>query len=213
MCDDDETNSIYHSSRINDLEKSYLPEGFEGIVYNLSYKWLNIIPKKEDQPIKYLEVGAFQGANICSLMKTYAIHKDSELHCIDPWINYDGYQEYTNSQKTNYSKFLKNISKLSSNDIQKLYIYRNFSKNVIPTFKDDYFDIIFIDGNHHRTYILEDAIHCFRKLKPGGWLIFDDMHNKDVELDVKCFLTSFGPEFETKIITPWGHLMCQRKTI
>jgi hypothetical protein len=210
MSDDDESNSDFHSSNLkNYVELSLLPEGFDGIIYNLSYKWLEVIPKT-DEPIKYLEIGAYQGANVCSLVKTYATHKDSEIHCVDPWFDYDGYNEYKTKQQTNYSKFLRNISKLDPEDIQKIHIHRDLSKNVLPTFKDDMFDMIYIDGNHHRTYVLEDAIHAFRKLKPGGWMIFDDMHHEEVDNDVQCFMTSFGPEFSKQIITPWSHLLCQR---
>ncbi len=200
----------YHSSRIDDNEKKYLPEDFDGAVFNMSYKWLDIIPKS-DEPIKYLEIGAFQGANVCSLVKTYATHKDSEIHCVDPWFNYDGYDEYLTTQPTNYSKFMKNISKLDPVDIQKIYIHRDISKNVLPTFKDNYFDMIYVDGNHHRTYVLEDAVHAFRKLKPGGWIIFDDMHDDVVDLDLQCFMTSYGPEFNKKELTSYCHLLCQRK--
>ena len=39
---------------------------------------------------------------------------------------------------------------------------------------DDFFDIIYIDGNHEPEYVLEDAVLSFRKLKKGGIMIFDD---------------------------------------
>ncbi len=206
-----DSDSVFHSSKIPENEKKYLPQDFDGIVYNMSYKWLEIISKPIG-PIKYMEIGAFQGANVCSIMKTYASHPNSEVHCVDPWFNYDGYKEYRTTQETNYSKFLKNISKLDSSDIQKIYIHRDISKNVIPTFKDEYFDIIYVDGNHHRTYVLEDAVLAFRKLKPGGWIIFDDMNHTEVENDVQCFVTSFGSEISNQIITSWCHLLCQRKS-
>jgi hypothetical protein len=53
-------------------------------------------------------------------------------------------------------------------------IRRGFSRDVIPTLDDAYFDIIYIDGNHEPEYVLEDAVLSFRKLKVGGYLIFDD---------------------------------------
>ncbi len=210
MASEEEIHDQYHSSKINDLEKSYLPEGFDGNVYNLSYKWLNIIPKPSG-PYKIMEIGAYQGANVCSLMKTYAEHEGSEVHCVDPWFNYDGYREYQREQTTNYSKFLRNIGKLSPKDIQKIYIHRNISQKIIPRFDDEMFDLIYIDGNHHRTYILEDAVHAFRKLKPGGWMIFDDMHDKEVLNDVNSFMNSFGPSFSQSLMAPWSHLLCQKK--
>jgi len=75
-----------------------------------------------------------------------------------------------------------------------------------PTFKmtsDEFFannnlkfDIIFIDGNHDKKYVLEDAVLCFKKLKLGGWMIFDDMQCKEVSDAVHAFLTIYSQYFE-----------------
>ena len=56
----------------------------------------------------------------------------------------------------------------------KIIINRGYSNNEIPKFQDNFFDIIYIDGNHEPEYVLEDAVLSFRKLKPNGILIFDD---------------------------------------
>jgi predicted O-methyltransferase YrrM len=45
---------------------------------------------------------------------------------------------------------------------------------VVPTFADDFFDLIYVDGNHEPEYVLEDAVLCFRKLRKNGIMIFDD---------------------------------------
>jgi len=37
-----------------------------------------------------------------------------------------------------------------------------------------FFDFIYIDGDHHASAVLEDAVLCFPLLKDGGLLIFDD---------------------------------------
>ena len=67
---------------------------------------------------------------------------------------------------------MKNIEK--SGQAHKIIINRGYSNNIVPTFQDDFFDIIYIDGNHEPEYVLEDAVLSFRKLKVGGILIFDD---------------------------------------
>ena len=36
------------------------------------------------------------------------------------------------------------------------------------------FDLVFIDGGHGSHEVLQDAVLCWRMLKPGGVLIFDD---------------------------------------
>ena len=177
----------YDYSKISDFEKSILPNDFKGNVYNLSYKWETIIPCVDD-PIKIMEIGAYHGANVCSYMKTYARHNNTEIHCVDPWFNYDGYNEYLTNQSSNYSLFLGNISKLSPNDINKIYIHRGLSGDIVPTFKNESFDIIYIDGNHTKRYVLEDSIICLNKIKKGGWIIFDDTHDTEVNEAVQSFL-------------------------
>ncbi len=56
----------------------------------------------------------------------------------------------------------------------KLVINRGYSNTEIPKFENDFFDIIYIDGNHEPEYVLEDAVLSFRKLKKNGIMIFDD---------------------------------------
>lgn len=147
---------------------------FEGRQYRTATNWFPIIPKKdfETKKIKYLEIGAYYGANVISVGKTYGSHPESELYCIDPWIDYNDYPEYKNIQENTYETFLRNIQ--NSGEKDKIKIKRGFSDEEIVKFEDNFFDIIYIDGNHEPEYILEDAVLSFRKLKVGGIMIFDD---------------------------------------
>ncbi len=177
----------YDYSNISEFEKTQLPDGFTGNVFNLSYKWKQFIPEY-DEPIKIMEIGVYQGANVCSYMKTYAKHPMTEVHCIDPWMEYEEYPDFPNQQKTNYSKFINNISKLDSIDLNKIYIHRGLSGKIVTTFQDESFDIIYIDGNHESKYVLEDAINTMNKVKKNGWLIFDDLHDPLVKKAIESFL-------------------------
>ena len=147
---------------------------FYGIKYRLADNWFyNIkINDYKDYPINYLEIGAFYGANILSVAKSYGLHNDSKLYCIDPWEDYEEYPEYKNQQSSIYNSFINNIE--NSGVKNKIIINRGYSNNEIPKFQDNFFDIIYIDGNHEPEYVLEDAVLSFRKLKIGGIMIFDD---------------------------------------
>jgi predicted O-methyltransferase YrrM len=142
---------------------------FEGVTYRTAQNWNGLVPHPSG-PIRYLEIGAFYGANLLSVAETYASHPESTLVCIDPWIDYEEYPEYKGQQEGVYSAFLKNTSHLGD----KLTVHRGFSHAILPSFEDESFDIIYIDGNHEPEYVLEDAVLSFRKLKVGGYLIFDD---------------------------------------
>jgi hypothetical protein len=148
-------------------------KNFEGIQYRLANNWFNTINLNDyNKQINYLEIGTFYGANILSVASTYGKHKDSKLYCIDPWEDYNDYPEYKNEQSKIYDSFIKNIE--NSGDKDKIIIKRGYSNLEIPKFQDNFFDIIYIDGNHEPEYVLEDAVLSFRKLKKNGFMIFDD---------------------------------------
>lgn len=142
---------------------------FEGLTYRTADNWTGFVPISP-VPIRYLEIGAFYGANVLSVEKLYAHHPDSKLICIDPWTDYDSYPEYKGQQTSIYATFMRNIHPIQD----KLTIHRGLSNEVLPTLEDNSFDIIYIDGNHEPEYVLEDAVLSFRKLKVGGHMIFDD---------------------------------------
>jgi predicted O-methyltransferase YrrM len=147
---------------------------FKGVKYRLADNWIKIVNIKdyENKKINYLEIGCYYGANIISVEQTYGKHKDSRLYGVDPWEDYAEYTEYKNTQENTYQTFSENIK--NSGNKEKFIAKRGYSNEVIPTFSDNFFDIIYIDGNHEPDYVLEDAVLCFRKLKKGGLMIFDD---------------------------------------
>ena len=147
---------------------------FSGIQYRLSDNWFNNIDINDykNKPINYLEIGAFYGANVLSVANTYGLHNDSKLYCIDPWQDYDEYSEYKNQQSSIYNAFINNIENSGAKD--KIIIKQGYSNVEILKLEDDFFDIIYVDGNHEPEYVLEDAVLSFRKLKNNGIMIFDD---------------------------------------
>lgn len=138
---------------------------FKGTQYRLADNWFNYVnsAKYANQPIKYLEIGTFYGANLLSVEKTYASHLESKLYCIDPWEDYEDYPEYKDQQENTYNTFIENVN--NSGAKNKIIINRGYSNLEVPKFEDNFFDIIYIDGNHEPEYVLEDAVLCFRKLK------------------------------------------------
>jgi hypothetical protein len=94
------------------------------------------------------------------------------LYCVDPWADYYGYDEYVNEQSKIYNTIVDNVER--SGEKNKIIIRRGCSNVEIPKFDDEFFDIIYIDGNHEPEYVLEDAVLSFRKLKKNGIMIFDD---------------------------------------
>lgn len=151
-----------------------LPSDFTGPVYRLANNWTGIVPDElSEKKINYLEIGAFLGLNLFSVWKTYGKHPESQMYCVDPWEDYSEYIEYKDEQENNFKKFKKHTK-----DISNLNVVRGYSREKVPEFEDDFFDLIYIDANHEPDYVLEDAVLAFRKLKVNGYMIFDDYGNE-----------------------------------
>jgi len=147
---------------------------FKGIQYRLASNWYGTIPLDEfkHRPIRYMEIGTFYGGNALFVAGTYGLHPDSEIHCVDPWDDYSDYPEYKGEQLSIYNQYLQNLN--NSTYKKKIHTHRGYSNTEIPKFEDESLDIIYIDGNHEPEFIVEDGVLAFRKLKKGGYMIFDD---------------------------------------
>ena len=170
--------------------------GFEGTQYRLVNNWFKLLDPMyvKDCSLNYLEIGTLCGANLISFGLTYGQHPDTKMYCIDPWENYDEYDEYRDQNKQNihYEIFNRNLNKCDFKD--RVTVHRGYSHKVLPTLEDEFFNIIYIDGNHEPEYVLEDAVLSFRKLIKNGLLIFDDYHNNQPELTkrgVDAFLEAY----------------------
>ena len=138
-------------------------DNFDGVQIRLADIWQKFIPIEEfNRPIKYLEIGVFYGANAISVGNTYAKHPDSKLYCIDPWEDYNDYPEYKNEQNEHLQKFIKNAQ--NSGFPQKFVVNKTYSHIILPTYENDFFEMIYIDGNHEPDYVIEDAILSLENL-------------------------------------------------
>ena len=140
---------------------------------NPGIKWNKYIPI-EFKPIKYLEIGVSEGVNIVDVAKSYCAHPESKMYCVDPWQDYDEYPEYKGQQDIKYNTAMNNIAPY----FDKCIVHRGFSDNIVPTFSDNFFDIVFVDGNHKTEYVYRDGVMSFKKVKSGGYIIFDDYYDK-----------------------------------
>ncbi len=169
---------------------------FHGIAYRTASNWFSTVDVKEyqDRPINYLEIGVFYGANVISVETSYCAHPESKIYCVDPWEDYDEYNEYKNEMRGIYATFLQNIQNTGKTD--KFVIQRGYSNKEVPKFTDEFFDIIYIDGNHESKYVLEDAVVSFPKLKKNGILIFDDHSWATVRQSIEKFKSDYADQIE-----------------
>ena len=70
----------------------------------------------------------------------------------------------------------------------RVTLHNGLSHDVLASFPDDHFDWIYIDADHSYAGVARDAAAAASKVKPGGYLVFNDFaHAERV-----CVLTSPG---------------------
>jgi hypothetical protein len=178
---------------------------FEGIKYKDATNWIGLVPQTEG-PIRYMEIGVLCGNNVLSVEKLYASHPDSVLVCVDPWDDYGEYPEYKGKITTYYDMFLHNTAHIQ----HKLDVRRSYSHKVLPTLDDDSFDIIYIDGNHEPHYVMEDGVLAFRKVKVGGWIVFDDYEGDVIPPAIRAFAEGYKNRIAPYIAVQGNQAFMQR---
>ena len=106
-----------------------------------------------------------------------------ELHLIDPWEHQDspeyksalfggeaegGQREMDERHSGVCQRFADHIT------AGKVKVHRGYSTDVLERFPAEYFDWIYIDGNHLYEYVKKDLELSFSKTKPGGVVAGDD---------------------------------------
>lgn len=142
-----------------------------------------------------MEIGVHKGDNLTHIAKSYCQHPDSRMYCVDHWMDYDEYPEYKGQQDVLFGIF-KNAAKPY---IDKCIIHRGFSDDIVPTFPNNFFDMIYVDGNHETEYVYRDGKMAFDKVKSGGYIIFDD-YNKWEWPQTVIGIDKFLNEYSEKIL-------------
>lgn len=163
--------------------------------YQFSARWFdseNIVWKsffKQQAPRRILEIGAFEGLCTTFMIEQFASqwHKDTspslpggEIHCIDTWEGGEEHKAMGIQMSDVEHRFLHNISVAKEKvgfDVP-VFIHKGTSdKQLVKLLhegKENYFDLIYIDGSHQAADVLVDAVLSFKLLKIGGFIAFDD---------------------------------------
>jgi predicted O-methyltransferase YrrM len=77
-------------------------------------------------------------------------------------------------------------------NMETVSIHRACSSAVVQHFEDNYFDWIYIDGNHSYEYVKADLESFLPKIKSGGYLTGDDyLWAPEEQLPVKRAVAEF----------------------
>lgn len=122
------------------------------------------------------EIGVFKG-EFSEIMLN--ILQPDELHLIDIFEgktvsgDKDGNNVILTDLDEEYNKLL---DKYYLND--NVIIHKGKSKDVLSTFKDEYFDLIYIDGDHSYNAVKEDLELAYKKVKNEKYICGHDYTKK-----------------------------------
>ena len=116
---------------------------------------------------KCAEVGVWQGDLSFEILK----HKPAELHLIDPWKSQDLVDRcYSINQLEMDNIYQEVLNKFNIYD--EVTIHRKFSTDV--SFSKEYFDWVYLDGDHSCDAVKKDLLFYYPLIKKGGYLCGDD---------------------------------------
>ena len=150
-------------------------------------KWTKDLAGKPN--LKYLEVGVEEGRSAFWVLDNILTDKSSQATLVDPF--FPSYE----------ARFLSNLDLHPRKN--QTQIKKGLSEHVLPLLPENSYDFIYIDGSHQAKNVFLDAAYCWRLLKKGGLLIFDDYgFQKEKapivrpEVPIDTFLMAFEKDIE-----------------
>lgn len=125
-----------------------------------------------DKPIKALQIGAYKGDASIWLYSNFIKDRDSSLLVdIDTWEGSDEPSHH----KMDWSSVEEIYDSATEEGRSKGSIIK-FKGTSDEFFKqnNDFFNFVYVDGDHTAYGVIKDAIHSYECLEVGGILAFDD---------------------------------------
>ena len=132
------------------------------------------------------EIGVYQGRFTECILP---IVRPKMLHLIDPWKYQPGpefrgamYGSKVPGGQQRMDRMYSYISKAFRCD--NVQIHRGTSAELSTQFPDNYFDWIYVDGDHHYGAVKQDLELYLPKVKPGGLVALDDYNREKIDWGV-----------------------------
>lgn len=163
--------------------------------------WQSVLQPFRDKPVKFLEIGSFEGRSTVWLLENILTHADSTITCVDPYKEYEDLQKQHIDWEAVKNRFIENTKQWE----QKVLLKQEESTNFMRYCTENTYDFIYLDGCHTARQTMIDAILAHIILKPDGILIFDDylwaglaIANNVPKGSIDAFMTSFSGDYDLK---------------
>ncbi len=120
------------------------------------------------------EIGIFKGDYAKFLIETY---RPKEMHLFDLFREAgqmgSGDVDGNHMVVTTGAELYQVVTEMFSAN-QAVTFHEGDSKKTVPKMPDDYFDLMYIDGDHSYEGCLADLRNSYLKVKDGGWIAGHD---------------------------------------
>ncbi|MDD4592738.1 MAG: class I SAM-dependent methyltransferase, partial [Parabacteroides sp.] len=159
-------------------------------ILTLGCSMFDYLLKILEEKVRMLEIGSFFGCSSYFAAKTMGLLKsDALLYCCDNWKGANGGVEYLSGCVDTMAYFRGVMRYLGVSE--QIVPLAGDSSTCLDAFRDDYFDIIFIDGGHQYETVLNDITTAVRLIKPGGLIMGHDC---------ECLFSQLPEKIKTKKI-------------
>lgn len=157
----------------------------------------HILPFFKDKPCKMLEVGVFEGRGMCWAFEYLLTHGQSSYVGCDPW-----YWAGFSTEKRTWNDIERVAMANAALFAPRARLVKGNITDALRAAPGPY-DFIYIDGDHSAESCLRDSEQAWQFLKPGGFLLWDDVGTTAQPTDwpgvaggMSLFLTSIHGEYE-----------------
>jgi len=182
-----------------------------------------VLPQWAGKPIKYLELGVFEGMSMTWMLQHVLTHPFARAVGVDPWLM------TTKLSGADMEEVMRrahqNIEPWTGVFGNKCTLVRGNSAEVLRLMLKNHHgflgikrgnvDLCMVDGNHNELGVLDDCRLVWQLLKPGGQMLLDDVENDhEKEHHVKHGLAMFLAETpEAESVWKHGYVECYRKEL
>jgi hypothetical protein len=185
-----------------------------------------ILPEWAGKPITYLELGVFEGMSMTWMLQRVLTHPDARAVGVDPWLmttkidnvemDHVRQRAFWNTSPWAAGGFLRDMTcqLIRGNSAEVLRLMLK-NKHGYAGIKRGRLDLCMVDGDHNELGVLDDCRLVWQLLKPGGWMICDDVENdKPKAHHVKEGLAAFLAETPgAELVVKKDYIECYRKSI
>lgn len=148
-------------------------------------------------PVMVAEVGVEKGLNAADMAQNMNLAK---LFVIDDYLPYTDYLGGfcpAEIQEEVYRRMFKELTPY----LDKIVLITRSSVFASTLFPDEFFDFVYIDGNHNYESVKQDMVAWFPKVKKGGLLGGHDFDVRNiVRQDVAEAVKDFTKELNLELI-------------